>query len=426
MEALNLSQYTLDVATIRASVQTVADIVGEQWIQKRLDKIGSQISPKDLRRYTFLSRQSPGNLIEWFREYRHWKQAYDVSGQWIYSLPVMKLAALGQALDATRSLLNFERVIPRLRIPHDFDAVCFEVEVAAIYLHEGYEVDFVAEEKATKTPDLRITTHSGQVIWVECKRRDMLTRRDREVISVWEHLRADLLRELGFKRLNYIVAITAHEDPGRKDITSLYQLIMGSIDVANEDPLENSTQGVYTAVDPTERFEVSIQRICGSDQAIEASSLDLTLLESFDEGFIGGEIGVNEAGIIAHRNPIVLGFRTDTSSDRVAGLEDTLNTAMNQLPHEGPGVVWIRIPDGHWKYETTDPWQRAENLLKRKLNGQYNQRVNVVVLTTNVEVLIKQDKGEGILYARDKLVVTHDTPRTPFTETIQAHSMANP
>jgi hypothetical protein len=287
-----------------------------------------------------------------------------------------------------------------------FDAAAFEVEVAASYVAQSYTVEFI-EEGTERTPDLEVTIHDGRTFLVECKCREPGTERDKRVESIWTRLETSLLSYLRPRRLNYLILIKARTDPDWEDVDYLKEIILNAV------KLEGMKSGSGWAVaDPREKFEILVRKLSDPDEVIQTNQMGLVTTESFDQGVFGGEWMIDDARKSFARNPMFLGFKTATPPDWISGVVNLLDTARGQLPESGPGIVWIRIPDVSWKEGVIEPLERVEELLKDKLTGQHNRRINAAFVMKRVFEQAEVDGNPGLVCRPLVIRIDHNNPRT--------------
>lgn len=98
-------------------------------------------------------------------------------------------AAIGEQLDKLMKVEGVERVLEKLvsLSENHPDNELFELLVAAHYLRNGYEVAFIKEDAAVKTPDMRVS-RSGVEFFVECKRLGRITKYSEEENNTWNSI----------------------------------------------------------------------------------------------------------------------------------------------------------------------------------------------------------------------------------------------
>ena len=403
----------LDTTAIRQHIQSLVAIVGSKWINRKVREHRSRKPPTaaSMQKYSYLFTPPTHTLIDNFLEFENWREECKRTRRREPSQAVIKLAMLGNWLALVKSMKHFQRLVSRLKNMNHFESAAFEAEVAAGYARDGCEVEFI-EEGTEKTPDLKVSPMHAPVFYVECKRRDSLTERDRKIATVWTELEARLLRLLGPQRLNYLIVVKANSDPVVGDVEYLYQLIVRSFESGGIGRLDYRTKTVLTVSDPSERFHLAVQKLAEPDQVIETNWIELRGKEDFDRVILGCE-SKNEGGKSFVRNPVMICLKTAIAPDRVSGIVDALRSATGQLPEGGPGIVWIRVADNLWRKEIDESFERARKLIREQLTGNWNRRVNAVFIMTRMFRDLEKDGLRGLAYSPLIVRIDHDNPATP-------------
>ena len=283
-----------DPESIIHYAQIVRETVGPEWVEKRIGKfIGS---PQKSRKYTTVPPIPRHELIYWFLNCRDWHREGIQSGNFDVSAIVIKLAVLGRSLERVRNAKNFSKILKRLKSIREFKSAVFEVEIAERYIVDGFTVEFV-REKAERTPDLLVTRPDGFNYWVECKRRDDLTSRDKRVKSIWDELETRFVRKLRSNKQNYFIAIKANTDPIRDDIEFLYDLIIKSTETGGLGTINPDTKLKTSYSCANNKFEVVATKLSDPDYPIETEIIGFTATEHFDRGTILSDM-YEESGLL--------------------------------------------------------------------------------------------------------------------------------
>jgi hypothetical protein len=410
------STFDLDVKSILDYIRIASETIGATWLQRKLKEHKKRQSQDKLsatkRKYTFLYRPRPHPLIEWSIETENWRKACLTTGRLDLNEAVLKFAVLGKSLERARNQKGFSRLKNRLKQLAEFDAAAFEAEVASSYIAKGWAVEFV-EEGDQRSPDLKVTTGDGTLFWVECKRRDELTERDKNIHRFWIDLESGLLRVLGPNKLNFAILVKALVDPDRSTLADFTRFILQMIDKGGIGSINQETNEIRAAPDPTGKFNVLVHRLAAPDEEIKTSSIGLRASEDFDRVLIGAEAKKDEAAQTYFRNPVIVAFKNTQPSDKVTGIINAFKSAVGQLPEEGPSVVWIRIPDNAWVDKLDRSFNQAEGLIKSELTGNHNQRVNAVILMTRVFRKLQEADKTGLAYSPVTMTIVHQNPRCP-------------
>lgn len=416
MEAAGIEEIGLDVNTILHHIRTVSDTIGPKWLWKKLKEEEKRQKRDKLnlksRKHSYLYRPKPHPLVEWGWEVESWRKACLKSGKMELREAVLKFAILGKALEQAVVCKGFDRLRKRLKIKKEFYAAAFEAEVAASYKARDWDVEFV-EEGNERSPDLKITKDDGTIFWAECKCRDILTERDKNLSSFWAELESTLLRSLGPKKLNYAIFVKALKDPEFTQMPALKAFLLNTVDRGGIGFFDVAASKIKSVSDPTEKFLLSVTKLKDPDEEIKTSSIGVQSSENFDKVTLVSEVKTDKSGDTYFRNPIVIAFKNAKPSDKITGIIHGFKSAVGQLPEEGPGVIWIRVPDNAWTDKIDQSFKQAENLLRAKLKGSNNQRVNVVFLMTRLFQKLEKDGLTGLSYKHLKLAIEHDNPHQP-------------
>lgn len=285
--------------------------------------------------------------------------------------------------------------------------------MAAGYAKSNHAVEFI-EEGTEKTPDLLVSPVNGRPFFVECKRRDALTERDRKLNAVWKELESRLLRLMGPQRLNYLVVIRAKVDPKMDDLDYMYQKIVKSFLTGGLGRMDASTRTVTPMDDEDGRFQFAVTKLAEADQMLESRQVEIKTVDEFDRVIIGFE-QKNDGDKSFIRNPVIILLKTEAPPDRVTGIVDAFKTATRQLPEGGPGVVWIRVADSSWRRELGESFSRARRLIAEQLTGDWNRRVNAVFIMTRTFRSLEDNGLSGLAYSPLIDGIEHANPATPIS-----------
>jgi hypothetical protein len=331
---------------------------------------------------------------------------------------VLTFACLGKALEKARKQKGFHKLTNRLKQVSDFYAAAFEVEVAASYVERDWEIEFI-EEGHNRSSDLKVTREDGFVFWAECKCRDILTERDKNIQAFWTELESSLMRELNRHKINVAIVVQSLNDPVRSEIEPLKNVLLGAVQTGGVGDVNTATGEINLDLDPSKKYGIAVRILAAKDAEIP-QGIDIGY-SNFDRVLTTGEIRSDrladwqftgwQASKWITRNPIVLAFKNSKLSDKVAGIIHGFKSAVGQLPQEGPGVIWIRIPDNMWMDSIDRSFEQAKALLEPELKGSYNRRVTAIILMTRVFQNLKKGDFPGLAYKPLRLVLKHENPR---------------
>jgi len=410
MEPMGLSPIVVTEEILRESLKIASGVVGTRWLNRRIQEATGRTKPRNLRTYSYLRPQRHHPLVELFLEFERWRE----TGARTEPAPaIMRIGVLADSLKLVRAQPGFEKLVPRLKKSGEFESAAFEIEVAASYRRRNWRVEFV-ETGDNRTPDLCVTRNDGSTFWVECKRRDELTKRDRLVESIWDDLALSLLKELGPRRLNYFVAVASKHDPKRRDVDRLRRCILMAIEsggMGSFDPLSQTTKMVS---DIDGDYEFAVQKLAEPDESRADYPVSTETMMSFDVSKCGWEKSEDSLKPPVVRNPVFIGLKSYSLSDRVSGVVDALKAAVGQIPEDGSGVVWIRVPDNQWAYTLDSSFAQVRQLLQHELSGEHNRRINAVIVTTGGFRKVQKDGLEALSYEMLQVLIEHSNPRKPY------------
>jgi len=274
-------------------------------------------------------------------------------------------------------------------------------------------VDFV-ETGDNRTPDLLVKRDDGSALWGECKRRDQLTKRDKLVKSIWDDLALSLLKEMGPRRLNYFVGVASTHDPQRRDVERLRHFILNSIESGGIGGFDPESQTAKMVSDIDGEYEFVVQKLAEPDETRIDYPVSTETITSFDVSKCGWEKSQVPQNPQVVRNPVFIGLKSYSLPDRVSGVVHALKAAVGQIPEDGPGVVWIRVPDNQWANALDSSLAQVKELLQHELSGDQNRRINAVILTTGGFRNVQKDGLEALSYELLQVVIEHSNPRKPY------------
>ena len=391
----------LDERTLRRLVTRVETYFGRRWFRQQAAERPRRF---DMKRP--LDGAEPSHpVVAWYRNYKQWLKA-DSESQEQFLGGVLELATFAQALDIAAGMRGAHRLHDRLRRVDQFEAAAFELEVASNYAKVGWEVEFL-EEGSEKSPDLRLFQPTTDAeVYVECKRRDHKTERDARIDNAWIQLGNRLINHMRRSSHSAQIELTWMRDPVAED----YDLI---VELASRASSDADTVGVPKTLASPEAIEVIYTKLSEGEEFI-AGALANTTRYAPDRFLLVSDMKKEKDGSTVWRCPIVLALRTEDPPDRVKGVIQSFKTARRQLPKGKPGVICIRVPDHAWTTESH--FERAVELLKPKLQGQFNRRVNAVNLMTRELRVIQDGKRTGRSYSPLWTTVEHSNPATPFPD----------
>jgi hypothetical protein len=405
----------LTIEDIDEAIADIIDVVGRDWIGAERKRV------KDKRRiaveanadaYLYHPRDHP--LIEWSLEHDRWRDACKKSGDIELNEDILRLATLGSALKKTKTLQNFARLEGRLKGAEEFESAVFEIETAATYVSRGWTVEFVREVTHRRTPDLHVRTDQGASFWVECKRRDAVTPRDKHVADFWLELDRNLTKVMVAEKLNYLVEVHAFTDPLQNDLGPLCKQLLRGMRESRDIGAYDFASGESTpAIAETAGYGIIAVRLADADAEYQQGRFRYRDLEK-TERFADACECRQQLWRVYVRNQRILAIWGDVIPDRVGGVRNALVEARDQLPRDGPGVVWIRLPDNIWGQPMEQYFTALRLMLSKELTGEHNRRINAVVLHARFVHRPEVPVGTSIGYAPVTVTIEHANPRAPI------------
>lgn len=393
-------------------MKNVSQIIGEKWIEKKLNDFNTkqeknkmlQEKDKHVQRFDFLTESDIHPLISMFYHIRRWNKEYEANqllSMENISEQIVKLYYLYYILSASKDSVGFEKFLTRLKKINEYEFALFEIEVAFYYKLKDKNVEFL-EEQVYKTPDLKISNMTSS-IFVECKCKNNKSEEDKEIENFFNQLQKILLNECSKRSLYAIIVIHYLAKPHIDDLIELKKFILNSISNGGLGLIENEV--LIQVPNPTDKFKVAVKRLELNDGIQTRDGLYLPKCIDLNYSFVmafGNENGK------AIEKPQIFAYRNEVIQVNIKSYERIFKSAVKQLPKEGGGIVWIRIPEHKWDNEIG----KAKEAVGKLIKGSYNTRVNAVVfmtMRTNKELI--NSKQLKIIYSPKYEIVEHNNPK---------------
>lgn len=163
------------------------------------------------------------------------------------------------------------------------------------------------------------------------------------------------------------------------------------------------------------KFEFELRFLAEPDAAIPLKGVNGG--EGVVWDFSGVFAGTTADGTALIRNPVLFVYKNDAASDRYAGALNSFRAAADQLPADGPGVVWIRVREAAGQPSAEADLQALARALRKELSGDANTRVNSVVLSARVFAHDVVDGRKLFKYSQVAVTIAHERPRCPLPPT---------
>lgn len=419
---------------ISKAFETVEEFVGKEWLEEGIKKLNLRKPPKKLTKYSFLRQKEPHPLI-WL-----WKKAIEsyqrcIKDQMLQvSEELLQISVLGRDLaqlkdvsiiDKNGNVLKGKTLKNRFKEkftdednPERFEKAVYEIQIAAGYRRLGYEVFFVeeSEKEGEKTYDLQVKI-GDEVVYVECKKKDRLSERDRKINVIWNNLIVEILGHL--KKKNYGILIKSQKDPVQNDEKEIMRKIKEMINSKNL--LNVSKQGKYEIVvfeivpsvvfTPTYGW-AQIEHVDFFYSVYILPEIYRIIKEEiYLDYFTVSADNLDKPPNILWINPKFVGFSLSKPPDRIEGVIDRLEEANKQLPITGPGLIYIQIFP-HPRMMEQD-FKRLEERIKGKMKIMKEGRINAVILTATFLEKLQNGLG-GLAYKHKSRVIPNPNPKSPL------------
>lgn len=348
--------------------ETLAKFFGKDWIGKELNKVKltgyNNLNSMNLAALDIhpLIKAIVGTQIKLKSSEQAGKTPIALGrDEFLQELLHKNLTILDQFLDAA----DFQR---RLRNKDEFPKAEYELAIAAGYARMGYKPTFIQRSFSKRTGEFYISNNSGNVVLVECKKKDMTSSREQKIISWWEEFQHLVMQKLKALNKSYGIAVYIPFNPERKETHQLSDEISKLVD--------SDYQG--EAVFLNDKYRIKLE-----------------IIESFEqhERFASNAIlGVSrilynkKTDAISVSMKINAYFPSDFIEEKIASVISTLGDAYGQLEEDKPNVVYVDINIASMMPEHSSTiMAKLPPEIHKKLSRDYS-KISAVVLT-NLKLL---------------------------------------
>jgi hypothetical protein len=382
------------------------NILGIEWFSRQSTKdmykreaVQQADRTKQRLRYT---PQHP--IIQWHYEFSKWREAIASGLEVQANQSTLELASFTRDLIKVKNASGLEHVLARLQKPKEFSAAAFEVEVAASYVNREWEVEFI-QPSNERSPDIKVTTNNGLVFWVECKCRQ-LSGRDSLISVFWENLQEKLYRSWMPSKMNFGVLLTTAYDPVHSDLEEVADAIMRAANQLYDHP-EKRRLGIQGKV-VADKYVFRLQYLSDPDEELPFSGYNDGGADWYS---MEGEVMYNSKGEGIIRNPKFYGFTNTNPPDKYLGVLNAFKSAVGQLPDQGPGVIWLRVPVPADGARSESDMRTMVKMLESEVSGRHNTRVNCIILSARF-FANEQNQGQpAIAYRHISSIIEHNNPK---------------
>ncbi len=281
-----------------------------------------------------------------------------------------------------------------------FEQTYYELRVAELYVGAGMKIRMIPQDSSTyagknsRRPDFAVLLEE-RLVYVECKKKQMVTQRDRDLDAFWQQFAPRLDQLLKDAQRSVAVRITALRTPQLSELNRLLELMRALLAFPSDGPFH--FEGLIFSIQAIAPWGTPIPAPISFYQA----STDKIYIQVDRVPVTGGGTVGQNLRILYLEDPQLI--------DRRPGIRTTLDSARRQLVEDQCNVVYIELP--------VAPNQRfgaVADYLVPYLQGLLkfeNQRINAVVLTASGFLMAETGRIEHRFRSR---VVWHAAPRTPL------------
>lgn len=328
------------------------------------------------------------------------------------SLELIRATTLGMYFETLleNNVSGIEEKIHDLTISDKdgLEKIIFELDIAQSLVHLNHKVLFIPTNSIEhqKTPDIL----ADELVEFECKKKDRLTKRDRQNEERWKFLARKLTDMMNNFKKFYFVYLFFSEEPTSKSVKSTLHLIRKNI--------QKNQQGEFTV----DGVEIKISKICDFGQNFDLGVRGNTLPEirqqitpDLLENFIKSKILFPELldyqkilpnfddtrhrlttyqdGRVAIGDMMKFLFKTSQIPDRIKSVIKSIDHAKIQLSGERCGVICVNLTHISEKLIEADfitLRKQIDNVLKN------NSTISAVILSS--EYHFKENNSNRFLH----------------------------
>lgn len=378
--------------------ETLSKFIGNDWIEAELEKIKldgyNNMNPMNLARIDMhpLIKAIVGTQIK--------LQISKQAGKTPIALGRDELLQnlLHENLTILDPLLDVADLQRCLRNKDEFPKVEYELAIAAGYARMGYKPSFIQRSSSKRTGEFYVMDKNGNMILVECKKKDTTSPKEQKLTSWWEEFQHLVMEKLKAGKKSYGVDIYMPLDVERKEthrIANEINRLVGA-DFEGEKLLLN-------------KYKVRIEKILSREQH-EKFSDDASLGVSrilFDR----------KTGIISESMKINAYFPSDFIEEKVNSIISTLGDAYGQLEKDKPNVVYVDINVASMTPERSSAiMAKLPSEIRKKLRRDYSN-ISAVILT-NLKLL---GHSEIMGFHADEHVVYNENVKIKLPDGFQVY-----
>jgi hypothetical protein len=357
----NPQKFGVDLAEALAHLQNILAINGKGWLTNQLSK-------------AFFNHP----LIENYR--RASDSLHKEEDQWNME-SVIWIKSLVYDWLLVRDLIPISEVAARLRDPIDCESLKYELSIMAGYRQAGASTE---RTDKSRSGEFRVSWGQGWV-YVECKRKEVLTLRDRAMGKVYQEATQMLFKLMGDFGIEAIVCIRSRNDINEKDVLQLKTLLTAAF--------QNRTFGTIARKGKIE-IEILPSII---DAALFRIIEGMPFLHGYESQTIESVCVAVKEGVPSFKMVKGVAWKSHEPSDWLGKSVKTYREAAGQLKKDYPGIVYLQVPEGSWKVVLLRITNLRAHLEAGELTRADGRRVNVVVVTG--AGFRERTSGNGIIWS---------------------------
>ncbi|XOB46627.1 MAG: hypothetical protein ACKKMV_00370 [Candidatus Nealsonbacteria bacterium] len=379
--------------------ETLKKFFGEEWINQEIGKVKldgyHNMNPMNLARLDVhpVIKAIVSTQIKLTESERKGKIAIPIGkAEALQSLLHKNLTILEPYLDIT----DLQR---RLRDKKEFPKVEYELAVAAGYLRIDNEIKFIQPSSKKRTGEFYISDNSGNVILIECKKKDMISPKEKWISSWWEEFQHLMMQKLKIIKKSYGVTVYI---PFKAERVETHQVAKEV-----EELIKSDQEGEFWKL--KNKYKVILKRL---------SFLEETEKFSNDSHFgVTRILGDKKTGKISELMKITAYSPSDFIDEKVNSVISTLSTAYGQLEEDKPNIVYIDINIASMTPGRSQTiMEKLPASIEQKLARDYS-KVSAIVLT-NLKLL-----GHSGIYGfhADEVTVYNTKAKNPIPSSFKIY-----
>lgn len=348
--------------------ETLKKFFGEEWINQELGKVKldgyHNMNPMNLRRLDI--HPIVKAIVDTQIKLTEAKRRGGVP------VPLGRAEALQSLLHENLTILepylDVTDLQKRLRGKKEFPKAEYEFAIAAGYLRMANKIKFIQRSLKKRTGEFYVFDNSGNVILIECKKKDMTSPKEKLISSWWEEFQHLMMQKL--KKLKNSYGIAVHI-PLEAERVETHQLV-GEIGKL----IESGQEGELLIL--KDKYKVILKKLSSLEDSEKFSN-------DFDFG-VSRLLGDKRTGDISELMKITAYSPSDFIEEKAKSVISTLGEAYGQLEEDKPNLVYIDINIASMTPSRSQAIMRKlPASVEQKLARDYS-RVSAVVLT-NLKLL---------------------------------------